>query len=135
MDTSLGYATVIAQVIPVLLLAAVAVPLRTTKGASTRRGAFVDLVVTGSLTGAALIAEFAALFGVFHGGLSRADTRLLTWLLIVTALLATMRLIAPVASSYADQTGVPGGRVWRILGGVVLASAIGFLYVLNALTR
>lgn len=60
---------------------------------------------------------------------------LLTWLLAITAGLAVIRLVAPVARSYAEHSGIPAGRVAWILGIVALASAVALLFVFNALTR
>lgn len=134
-DASGQYAAVIAQVTPVLLLAAVAVPLRHGDEPPTRLRAFFDLVLTGLLVGAAVITEAAALFGVWQGALRPADIRLLTWLLAVTAALAVVRLVAPVARGYAEHAGIPASRVWTLLGGMTVVSAIALLVVLNSLTR
>lgn len=134
-DTSAQYSAVVAQVVPVLLLAAVAVPLQSGDEPASRARAFGDVFLTALLVGAALIAEFAALFGVVRGGLTAEDQRLLSWLLAITIVLGVIRLIAPVARGYAAQTGIPAARVWRILGAAAGLSGLGLLYVVNTLTR
>lgn len=133
--TSAQYASIVAQVVPVLLLAAVAVPLRIGDATPSRRRAFGDVLLTGLLVGAAVITEFAALFGVWQGGLTPADMRLLTWLLSVTAALAVVRVVAPVARGYAQQAGIPPRRVAWILASVATLSAVVLLLVFNSLTR
>lgn len=134
-DASAQYSAVVAQVVPVLLLAAVAVPLQSGDEPASRTRAFGDVLLTALLVGAALIAEFAALFGVVHGGLTAEDRRLLSWLLVITIVLAVIRLVAPVARGYAAQTGIPSARVWRILGAAAGFSGLGLLYVVDTLTR
>lgn len=116
------YAAVAAQIVPVLLLAAVAVPLRLDRGRADRPRALLDLVLTGLLVGAAGLTETVALFGVFRGRLLVSDARLLTGLLFLVAGLATVRVLAPLARQYADDTGVPESRVWAWLIGLLLLS-------------
>ena len=94
-----------------------------------------DVLLTGLLVGAAIITEFAALFGVWQGGLTLADMRLLTWLLAVTAALAVVRVVAPVARGYAEQAGIPASRVAWVLGSVATLGAVVSLLVFNSLTR
>jgi hypothetical protein len=134
-EASAQYAAVVAQVVPVLLLAAVAVPLRMGDAMPTRSRAFRDVLLIGLLMGAAVITEFAALFGVWQGGLTPADMGLLTWLVVVTAMLAVVRVVAPVARGYAEQSGIPAGRVTRILAAVAALSSVVLLLVFNSLTR
>lgn len=126
------FATTAAQVVPVLLLAALALPLRTrgrvTGGSQPR--ALVDLLATAILIGLALLTEFAALFGVYSG-LSRHDARLLATLVGFTVVASAVRILMPEVQIYAHAGRIPQGRIWLILGTVVAAAFAGFLIALN----
>jgi hypothetical protein len=124
-------AATIAQIVPVLLLAGVAVPLRLTGYQAERPKALMDLVATGTLVGASALTEFAALFGVWHGGLTSHDRQLVTALLAITGLVATVRVLTPVARDYVRGTSVPEGRVWLWLSLTTVGAFAGLLVLLN----
>lgn len=126
-ESSAAYASTVAQIVPVLLLAGLAVPSRLTQDRRRRR-ALADIVLTGALVGAAALAEFAALFGVNQGGLSAGDRRLLTTLLVTTAALTTVRVAAPLVREYADETQVPERRVWLVAVTAFVVSFISLLF-------
>jgi hypothetical protein len=125
-----AYAGAAAQIVPVLLLAAVAVPLAGGRGTTSKGRAFVDVLLTAGLVGVAVLAEVVALFGVYQGGLSQNDRSFLTAMLIVTALLAGSRIFLPIARTYSEVGGVPEGRAWAIFSVPALLVFVGVLYLL-----
>lgn len=128
---SVEYATAAAQVVPVLLLAAVVVPLRLARGRADSPKALLDLLLTSCAVGAGALAETVALFGVHQGGLTRSDARLLTLLLVLTAVLTIIRLLTPAIRVYAEGARVPEDRVWKIVTGTFSAVFIGLLFLLS----
>jgi hypothetical protein len=90
-----------------------------------------DVILTGLLVGSSALTEFAALFGVRQGGLTPHDRRLISLLFAVTGLVTMVRVLAPVARTYATGTRVPESRVWLWLTITTVASFIGLLFLLN----
>lgn len=128
---SVEYATVAAQVVPVLLLAAVVVPVRLVRGRADSPKALLDLLLTACAVGAGALAETVALFGVHQGGLTRSDARLLSLLLVLTALLTIIRLLTPAIRAYSEGARVPEARVWKIATGTFSVVFIALLFLLG----
>lgn len=129
--TTSDFATVVAQIVPVLMLAAVVTPLRIKTKAADRHLAFWELILTGLVIAASLVSEVVALFGVLQGGLTKHDTIALTWLVLITAALAALRMLAPLASPYSGMAGVPESRVLGILGVVIVVAFVGVFVGVN----
>lgn len=127
------------QIVPVFLLAAIAVPLRirarTADGAHGHPGffgrGFPNLALTALVVGSALCTEYAALFGTVAGGLSRHDVHLLERLLAATLLLCSVRILAPVVESYAEQTRSSEWKVWGALVVLIVLAFFGLLLGMN----
>lgn len=132
-------AAAVSQIVPVFLLAAIAVPLRIrphpTDGDHGHPGffgrGFPNLVLTALVIGSAMCTEYAALFGVISGGLSRHDVHLLERLLCATLFLTSVRILAPVVELYADRTRSDESKVWGALAVLAGAGGVAMLFLFN----
>ena len=131
--TTTGYATVVAQIVPVLLLAAVVVPLRVRTKPGDAARAFRELILTGVVVAVALATEIIALFGVLQGGLTNHDVQLMTWLLFATAALATLRMLVPLVSAYSTMSGAPEGRILGVVSALITVVFVVVFLTMNAL--
>lgn len=132
-------AMAVSQIVPVFLLAAVAVPLRIRPDpADGNHGhpgffgrGFPNLALTALVIGSGMCTEYAALFGIISGGLSRHDVHLLERLLAATLFLTSVRILAPVVELYADRTHSDELKVWGALAGLVAAGFVAMLFLFN----
>lgn len=122
-------ATVAAEVVPILLVAAFAVPVPRVEKAKDARAALTEFVAVAILLALALLTETLALYGVAYG-LGRVDQRLLFILLFLTAIGALRRMIAPLVRTYARDRRVPEARLWGILIAITLALSLGLVFLL-----
>lgn len=122
-------AIVVATVVPVLLVAAFAVPARRVRSASEAKAALIELAAAAILLALALVTEMLALFGVAYG-LGHTDQRFLFFLLFLTSLAALRRMIAPLVQTYAEDRKVPAQRIWWPLAIVTLGLSIGMVVLL-----
>jgi hypothetical protein len=112
------FAITVAGVVPVLLLAALAVPALRPRTSGGRR-AFIDLLLVSALLGIAALAEVGSMTGIVTG-LARADVHLLAWLFVLTGVLTAQRLVAGSVRNYAEDQKIPEGRIWAVLSGVAV---------------
>jgi hypothetical protein len=113
------FAIAVASVVPILLLAALAVPALRPRAIGGRR-AFVDLLMVATLLGVAALAEAASMTGIVVG-VARPDVHLLAWLVVLTGVLTAQRLIAGSVRNYAEDQKIPEGRIWAVLSAVAVA--------------
>jgi hypothetical protein len=132
-DYAREFASLVAQIVPVLLLAAVVTPLRLGPSASDKGRALLDLCTTALLVGIAFVTEFGALFGVVAGGLSRHDLHLLERLLAFTALLALVRILTPLVRRFAAAGRISERRVWLFVAVTSIAGYLGAIRLFNTL--
>lgn len=128
-------ASAASQIVPVLLLAALAVPLlqrpdteeeqpsaATANGQAPRRlRPAMELLLTIACIGASAITEFAALYGVYYR-LVPHDVHFLTVCLEVTGLLAAARVLMPILEHYKTMLRVPEAVLWLavLIGSIVV---------------
>jgi hypothetical protein len=139
------FAATVAQIVPVLLLAALAVPLRsrrtreldagvgTESVATGRDGAareVLELLATAGLIGGCFLTEFFALYGVYYT-LNRNDAHRLVWLVLVTGLFALWRILLPVAAHYSERGGISEKQAWFVLAGTSVLVFVGALALMS----
>ncbi|MDQ1683353.1 MAG: hypothetical protein QOC82_90 [Frankiaceae bacterium] len=122
-------ATVVAGVVPVVLVAAFAVPVRRVQDAKDAPAALTELLAVSVMLAFALLTEMLALYGIAYG-LGRVDQGLLFFLLLLTAVAALRRMIAPLVQTYAEDRGIPQARLWAIFFYVTLVLVVGFTFLL-----
>jgi hypothetical protein len=122
-------AIVVATVVPVLLVAAFAIPVKRVRSAAEAKSALVELVAAAILLASALVTEMLSLFGIAYG-LGHTDQSFLFLLLFATALAALRRMIAPFVHTYSEDRGVPAERMWWLLAIVTLVLSLGMIFLL-----
>lgn len=108
-------ASLIAQIVPVLLFAGLAVPLVARSDEdepSTGSAAWREWAVTAGLLGAAFFTECVALACVFYP-IRAQDAPVLVWSLVLTAIIACYRVLMPLTRHMAHETGTDEKTVWR----------------------
>ena len=117
---------IIAQVVPVFVLAAVAAPwaVRTPQH---RRGALADLAILAIMLGAALLTETLALMGLYLRP-GPTDLKVTCLCFAVTCLLATARILLAPIRAYAQAAAIPPHRVWAPFALLALLAAFTLLF-------
>lgn len=130
---SAAYATLVAPLIPVFLLAAVTTTSRVEATEAGKRRALIHVVLMAGMVGVALLAEFVALFGVRHGALTSRDTVALDLLLVVLAVGTITLVVLPHIERYVSIARVPELRIWRIFATIVATTFVGCLVLVAVL--
>jgi hypothetical protein len=108
-------ASAVSQIVPVLLLAGLAVPLlqRSDEEETNKSRAARHLVATVLLIGLSGLTEYAALYGVYYR-LVQGDVHLLMISFALTTLIAGVRVLMPIIEHYSDVLGMTEKWMWLL---------------------